>query len=113
MKWRATVSSGSRVTSADFRDRTTLQLVSILDANRAGGGVSRPMILPGRSLVVVEPLRDPGILHALSRSPDLRASGLKTTVTLAGFPAAAARRRQLESSRSTVRPEPGCFPNGD
>jgi hypothetical protein len=76
------------LTSADFRDRTTLQLGWILDADRAGGGVSRPVILPGRSLVVVEPLRDPDILHALGRSPELRESGLRTTVTLAGFPAA-------------------------
>jgi hypothetical protein len=39
-------------------------------------------------LVVIEPLRDPNILRALGRSPELRESGLRTTVTIAGFPAA-------------------------
>jgi hypothetical protein len=76
------------LTGADFRDRTTLELGSILDANRGGGAVSRPVVLPGRSLVVIEPLRDPNILRALGRSPELRESGLRTTVTIAGFPAA-------------------------
>ena len=41
---------------ADFRDRTTLELGSILDANQSGGAVRRPVILPARSLVIVEPL---------------------------------------------------------
>jgi hypothetical protein len=76
------------LTGADFRDRTTLELGSILDANRGGGAVSRPVVLPGRSLVVIEPLRDPDILRALGRSPELRESGLRTTVTIAGFPVA-------------------------
>jgi hypothetical protein len=76
------------LTGADFRDRTTLELGSILDANRSGGAVSRPVVLPGRSLVVIEPLRDPDILRALGRSPELRKSGLRTTVTIAGFPTA-------------------------
>ena len=60
------------LTGADFRDRTTVELGSILDVNRSGGGVSRPVVLPSRSLVVVEPLRDPDILRALGRSPELR-----------------------------------------
>lgn len=76
------------LTGADFRDRTTLELRSILDANRSGGAASQPVILPGRSLVVVEPMRDPDILRALGRSPELRGSGPMTTVTIAGFPAA-------------------------
>jgi len=76
------------LTGADFRDRTTLKLRSILDANRSGGAASQPVILPGRSLVVVEPLRDPDILRALGRSAEPRGGGLMTTVTIAGFPAA-------------------------
>ena len=39
-------------------------------------------------MVVIEPLRDPDILRALGRSPELRESGLRTTVTIAGFPVA-------------------------
>jgi hypothetical protein len=76
------------LTGADFRDRTTLELGSILDANRSGAAVSRPVVLPGRSLVVIEPPRDPDILRALGRSLELWESGLRTTVTIAGFPAA-------------------------
>jgi hypothetical protein len=76
------------LTGADFRDRTTLELGSILDANRSGGAVPRPVVLPGRSLVVIEPLRDPDVLRALGRLPKPRERGLRTTVTIAGFPAA-------------------------
>ena len=76
------------LTGADFRDRTTQELGSILDANRSGGAAPRPVILPRRSLVVIEPLRDPDILRALGRPLALRGSGLRTTVTIAGFPAA-------------------------
>ena len=39
-------------------------------------------------MVVIEPLRDPDILRALGRSPELREIGLRTTVTIAGFPVA-------------------------
>jgi hypothetical protein len=87
------------LTGADFRDSSTLELGSILDANRSGGAVSRPVILSGPSLVVVEPLTDPHILHALGRSPELRGSGLKTTVTIAGFPAAS-----CAATSATVEP---------
>ena len=87
------------VTGADFRDRTTLELGSIVDANRSGDVVSRPVTLPGRSLVVIEPLRDPDILHVLGRSPGLRESGLRTTVTIAGFPAAS-----CAATSATVEP---------
>jgi hypothetical protein len=87
------------LTGADFRDRTTLELGSILDANRSGGAVSRPVILPRRSLVVVEPLRDPDILHALGHFPELQGSGLRTTVTIAGFPAAS-----CAATSATVEP---------
>src|ERR1700756_4608023 len=47
------------LTGAEFRDRMTMELGSILDVHQNGGVVSRPVILPGRSLVVIEPLRDP------------------------------------------------------
>ena len=51
------------LTAAEFRDRVTLELGSILDAHPNGGAVSRPVILPGRSLVVLEPLSIPDILR--------------------------------------------------
>ena len=76
------------LTGADFRDHATLELGSILDANRSGGAKSRPVVMPRRSLVVIEPLRGRDILRALGRSVELRESGLRTTVTIAGFPAA-------------------------
>jgi hypothetical protein len=34
------------LTGADFRDGTTLELRSILDANRSGGAASQPVIKP-------------------------------------------------------------------
>jgi hypothetical protein len=84
---------------AEFRDRVTLELRSILDADPNGGAVSRPVILPGRSLVVVEPLSDSDILRVLGRSPEPRRSGLRTTVTIAGFPAAS-----CAATSATVEP---------
>jgi len=87
------------LTGAEFRDRVTLELGSILHADPNGGAVSRPVILPGRSLVVIEPLSDPDILRVLGRSPGLRGSGLRTTVTIAGFPAAS-----CAATSATVEP---------
>ena len=87
------------LTGADFRDRTTVELGSILDVNRSGGAISRPVVLPSRSLVVVEPLRDPDILRALGRSPELREGALRTTVTIAGFPAAS-----CAATSATIQP---------
>ena len=87
------------LTGAEFRDRVTLELGSILHADPNGGAVSRPVILPGRSLVVIEPLSDPDILRELGRSPELQVSGLRTTVTIAGFPAAS-----CAATSATVEP---------
>src|SRR5271165_1281229 len=92
------------LTGADFRDRTTVELGSILDANRGRGAVSRPVVMPGRSLVVIEPLRDPDILGALARSREPRESGLRTTVTIAGFPAAS-----CAATSATIEPINGQF----
>jgi hypothetical protein len=87
------------LTDAEFRDRMTLQLGSILDAHLNAGAGSRSVILPGRSLVVIEPLSDPDILRVLGRSPELRGSGMTTTVTIAGFPAAS-----CAATSATVEP---------
>jgi len=87
------------LTGAEFRDRVTLELGSILDAHPNGGAGSRPVTLPGRSLVVIEPLSDPDILRVLGRSPELRGSGLRTTATIAGFPAAS-----CAATSATVEP---------
>ena len=76
------------LTGADFRDRTTPTLASILDARSSGGAVPRPVTLPARSLVIVEPLSSKDILHALGRSPKPRTSAAGVVVTLAGFPLA-------------------------
>ena len=86
-------------TGAEFRDRVTLELGSIMDAHPNGGAGSRPVTLPGRSLVVIEPLSDPDILRVLGRSPELRESGLRTTATIAGFPAAS-----CAATSATVEP---------
>ena len=86
------------LTSADFRDRTTLKLGSILDANQSGGAVRRAVILPARSLVIVEPLnRD--VLHALGHAPNSRPKRFRTTVTFAGFPTAS-----CAATSATVKP---------
>ena len=76
------------LTGADFRDRTTLALASILDAAQSGAPVPRAVTLPRRSLIIVEPLQSPDILQALGRSlePKRRVPG--TTVSLVGFPLA-------------------------
>jgi hypothetical protein len=100
----AAVDPGGRVvgvlTGADFRDRRTLELGSILHTNRSGGAVRSRVILPARSLVVVEPLRDPSILRALGRSPELwGSSSLGTTVTFVGFPTAS-----CAATSATVEP---------
>jgi hypothetical protein len=76
------------LTGADFRDRTTLALASILDTAQSGGAVPRPVTLPNRSLVIVEPLQSAEILRALGRSPKPRQSATRTTVSLVGFPLA-------------------------
>jgi hypothetical protein len=76
------------LTGADFRDRTTLALASILDAAQSGTVVPRLVTLPNRSLVIVEPLQSPDILHALGRSPEPKRSAPRTTVSLVGFPLA-------------------------
>ena len=75
------------LTGADFRDRTTLELGSILGANQSGGAVRRPVILPARSLVIVEPLHH-DILRALGHSPNPSRNRLRTRVIFAGFPTA-------------------------
>ena len=76
------------LTDADFRDRATLELGSIIDANQNSDAAPRRVVLPARSLDVIEPLHDPNILRALGRSAELRESTPATTVTLAGFPSA-------------------------
>lgn len=76
------------LTGAEFRDRTTLELGSMLDAIGSRSAGRKSVTLPARSLVVVEPLRDQAILGALGRAPETRESGLSTTVTFAGFPSA-------------------------
>jgi hypothetical protein len=76
------------LTGADFRDRTTLTLASILDTAQSGGAVPRPVTLPNRSLVIVEPLQSPDILRALGRSPQPGPNASRTTVSLVGFPLA-------------------------
>ena len=87
------------LTDADFRDRATVELASIIDANQNGNAVPRRVVLPARSLVVIEPLRDPNILRALGRSSEARESGPRTTVTLAGFPSAS-----CAATSATVEP---------
>lgn len=76
------------LTGADFRDRTTLALASIIEAAQSGSDVPRPVTLPSRSLVIVEPLQSPDILRALGRPPEPRPSAAGTTVSLLGFPLA-------------------------
>jgi hypothetical protein len=90
------------LTGADFRNRTTLKLASILDARSSDGAVPRPVTLPGRSLVVVEPLSSKDILHALGRSPKPRPSHASVDVTLAGFPLA-----NCAATSATVTPIDG------
>ena len=86
------------LTGADFRDRTTLELGSILDANQSGGAVRRPVILPARSLVIVEPLHH-DILRALGHSPNPSRNRLRTRVIFAGFPTAS-----CAATSATVKP---------
>jgi len=90
------------LTGADFRGRVTLELGSIAGSNASGWPVTRPVTLPRRSLIVVEPIRAPEILRALGPGAIHQPEPAETDVTLAGFPLAscAATAAELESPSS-------------
>src|SRR6516164_2935407 len=75
----------------------------ILDANQNGGAVRQSVILPARSLVIVEPLhRD--IFRALGHSTNPPPTRPRTTLTFAGFPTANC------AATSACKSTPKCDP---
>jgi hypothetical protein len=76
------------LTSADFRGRVSVNLATIQEAKTGGRPTEVATTLPDRSLVAVEPLQDPAIIHELqqARVPSERQRTIK--VVFAGFPSA-------------------------
>ena len=92
------------LTGTSFRGHVTLPLGSIQESNAAGRPVARPVTLPTRSLIVVEPLRAATVREALGEAPTGAATAQSAQVVLAGFPLAscAAIAVTLESADSSV-----------
>ena len=91
------------LTGADFRGRVTLELGSIEGANMAGGPLTRPVTLPRRALIVVEPLHDDAILRALGPGVTHQIEPSAAATVMAGFPLAscASTNAVLESPASS------------
>jgi hypothetical protein len=76
------------LTSADFRGRVFVNLGTIQEAKTGDRPIDVATTLPDRSLVVVEPLRDPAIIHELQQ-PRVPSERWRTTkVVFSGFPSA-------------------------
>jgi hypothetical protein len=90
------------LTGADFRGRVTLDLGSIDGSNATGRPVTRPVTLPRRSLIVVEPLHAREILQALGPAVIHQSEQGEATAVFAGFPLAscAATSAKLEGATS-------------
>jgi hypothetical protein len=92
------------LTSADFRGRVSVNLATIQEVKSGGRSTDVATTLPERSLVVVEPLEDPAIIHELqqARVPSERRRTIK--VAFAGFPSAscASTSARLQPAASPV-----------
>jgi hypothetical protein len=90
------------LTGADFRGRVTLELGSIEGSNAAGRPITRPVTLPRRSLIVVEPLQSREILQALGPAAIHQTEQGEAVAVFAGFPLAscAATSAKLASAVS-------------
>jgi len=76
------------LTSADFRGRVSVNLATIQEAKTGGLPTDVATTLPDRSLVVVEPLQDPGIIDELQQARVPSESRRTIKVVFAGFPSA-------------------------
>ena len=76
------------LTSADFRGRVSVNLATIQEAKTGGRPIDVATTLPDRSLVVVEPLQDPGIIDELQQARVPSESRRTIKVVFAGFPSA-------------------------
>src|SRR5215471_7317193 len=93
------------LTSADFRGRVSVNLATIQEAKSGGRPADVATTLPDRSLVVVEPLEDPAIIHELQQAgvPSERRRTIK--VVFAGFPSASC-------ASTSARLQPAASPAG-
>ena len=93
------------LTSADFRGRVSVNLATIQEAKSGDRPADVATTLPDRSLVVVEPLEDPAIIHELqqARVPSERRRTIK--VVFAGFPSASC-------ASTSARLQPAASPAG-
>jgi len=93
------------LTSADFRGRVSVNLATIQDTKTGDRPIDVATTLPDRSLVVVEPLQDPAIIHELqqARVPSERRRTIN--VVFAGFPLASC-------ASTTARLQPAASPAG-
>jgi hypothetical protein len=93
------------LTSADFRGRVSINLATIQEAKTGGRPIDVATTLPDRSLVVVEPLQDPAIIHELQQ-PRVPSERWRTTkVVFAGFPSASC-------ASTSARLQPAVSPAG-
>jgi hypothetical protein len=93
------------LTSADFRGRVSINLATIQEAKIGGRLIDVATTLPDRSLVVVEPIQDPAIIHELepARVPFERRRTIR--VVFAGFPSASC-------ASTSARLQPATSPAG-
>jgi hypothetical protein len=74
------------LTGADFRGHVTVEIGSIQETNAAGHVVARPVTLPSRSLVVIEPISAPNLRHELGLAEGSVTRDAKAEIVLTGFP---------------------------
>ena len=93
------------LTSADFRGRVSVNLGTIQEPKTSGSPIDVATTLPDRSLVIVEPLQDPAIIHELQQAsvPSERRQPMK--VVFAGFPSASC-------ASTSARLQPATSPAG-
>jgi hypothetical protein len=76
------------LTSADFRGHVSVNLATIQETKPGTQRVPAAVTLPDRSLVIVEPLRDPAITQELKPMSPPSGRQQTTKVIFAGFPMA-------------------------
>ena len=92
------------LTGADFRGHVTLETGSIQETNFAGHVVARPVTLPSRSLVVIEPIGAPNLRRELGLSEPRPRRDATMEIVLAGFPvtSCAATTATVDAAQSSA-----------
>jgi hypothetical protein len=93
------------LTSADFRGRVSVNLATIQEEDTRDRSIDVATTLPDRSLVVVEPLQDPAIIHELQQARVPSERWRTISVAFAGFPSASC-------ASTSARLQPAASPAG-